>query len=105
MIALQSGRPPNIDDVRLVNSTRLRALRQGRERRAAQLRDAGIDAVNMHHTDWTAGLTTLFHRFDRYTFGWDAQHDRVLDALLHMGIDALYSDHVDRMVDAVHRAG
>ena len=26
-------------------------------------RHAGIDAVNLHHTDWTGGLTTLFHRF------------------------------------------
>ena len=25
----------------------------------------GIDAVNLHHTDWTGGLTTLFHRFER----------------------------------------
>ena len=91
------------DDVRLVNSTRLRALRQGPERRAAQLAGAGIDAVNFHHTDWTAGLTTLFHRFERCAFGWDAQHGRVLDALFGMGIDAVYSDHVDRMVDALSR--
>jgi glycerophosphoryl diester phosphodiesterase len=91
-------------DVRLVDSTRLRLMRQGPERRAAQLAAAGIDAVNMHHTDWTGGLTTLFHRFERLAFGWDAQHDRILDALLAMGIDAVYSDHVDRMVDALARA-
>lgn len=89
------------DDVRLVDSCRLRRMREGPERRAADLADAGIDAVNMHHTDWTGGLTTLFHRFERYAFGWDAQHERVLDDLLAMGIDAVYSDHVDRMVDAI----
>ena len=89
------------DDVRLVDSTRLRRIKEGPERRAASLAAAGIDAVNMHHTDWTGGLTTLFHRFDRYCFGWDAQFPRVLAALLAMGIDAVYSDHVDRMTEAL----
>ena len=85
------------DDVRLVDSTRLRFMRQGPERRAAQLADAGVDCVNLHHSDWTGGLTTLFHRFERYAFGWDAQFERVIAALVKMGIDGVYSDHVDRL--------
>ena len=88
-------------DVRLVSSCRLRHMKEGPERRAADLAGAGIDAVNMHATDWTLGLTTLFHRFERHAFAWDAQHSRVLEALLGMGVDAVYSDHVDRMVDAL----
>ena len=88
-------------DVRLVDSTRLRRIREGAERRAAALADAGVDAVNLHHSDWTGGLTTLFHRFGRVTFGWDAQYDRVLQALLRMGIDGVFSDHVDRLTDAI----
>ncbi|HVF75784.1 MAG TPA: glycerophosphodiester phosphodiesterase [Acidimicrobiales bacterium] len=92
------------DDVRLVDSTRMRRIKEGAERRAASLADAGIDAVNMHYSDWTGGMATLFHRFGRYCFGWDAQHERVLDDVLRMGIDAVYSDHVDRMVDALARA-
>jgi glycerophosphoryl diester phosphodiesterase len=87
--------------VRLVDSTRLRRIKEGCERRAASLADAGIDAVNMHYTDWTGGLTTLFHRFERYCFGWDAQMPRILVELLVMGIDAVYSDHVDRMTEAI----
>ena len=92
------------DEVRLVDSTRIRRIKEGPERRAAVLADVGIDAVNMHATDWTGGLTTLFHRFERYCFGWDAQHDRVLDQLLRMGVDAVYSDHVDRMTESLARA-
>ena len=64
------------------------------------LADAGVDAINLHHSDWTGGLTTLFHRFGRYALGWDAQHERVLQELLRMGIDGVYSDWVDRMTDA-----
>ena len=95
---------PEFPEVRLVDSTRLRFMRRGAERRAAQLSGAGIDAVNLHESDWTGGLTTLFHRFKVLTFGWDAQFERVLDNLLSFGIDGLYSDHVDRMMEAVARA-
>ena len=91
-------------DVRLVDSTRIRAIKEGPERRAAALRAAGIDAINLHASDWTGGLTTLFHRFQLLTFGWDAQHARVLDELLDMGIDGVYSDHTDRMMDRVAAA-
>jgi glycerophosphoryl diester phosphodiesterase len=90
-------------EVRLVDSTRMRAIKEGPERRAASLAAAGIDAVNLHHSDWTGGHTTLFHRFGVLAFGWDAQHRRILDELLDMGLDAVYSDHVDRMVDALAR--
>lgn len=92
------------DDVRLVDSTRIRKIKEGPERRAASLQSAGIDAVNMHYTDWTGGLTVLFHRFERYAFAWDAQHDRVLNEVLEMGVDAVYSDHVDRMMEALAAA-
>ena len=92
-------------DVRLVDSTRLRALREGAERRAATLADVGIDALNMHHTDWTGGLTTLLHRFGRLAFAWDLQFDDGLRRTLRMGIDGVYSDHVDRMLAALQGEG
>lgn len=91
-------------EIRLVDSTRMARIKEGPERRAMSLQEAGIDALNLHHTDWTAGSTTLFHRFGLYCFGWDAQLPRHLDGLLAMGIDAVYSDHVDVMVDALARA-
>lgn len=90
--------------VRLVDSTFLGHMPDGPERRAAELADAGVDAMNLHHSEWTGGLVSLFHRFEILCFGWDAQHPRVLDGLLDAGVDAVYSDHVDRMVDALARA-
>ena len=92
---------PDFEGVHLVNSTRRKDMRQGPERRAAQLAEAGVDAVNLHYTDWTGGLTSLFHRFGRFTFGWDAQHERIIRDLVRMGIDGVFSDHVDRLVDAM----
>ena len=91
-------------DAQLVHSTHLKRMKRGPERHAAEIHEAGIDVVNLHHSEWTGGLTTLFHRFDVLAFGWDAQHERVLDELLDMGIDAVYSDHTDRMCAALERA-
>jgi glycerophosphoryl diester phosphodiesterase len=91
-------------DAHLVDSTRLDRIREGVERRAASLAAAGIDAINLHHSEWTGGLTALVHRFEVLAFGWDAQFERVLRGLLDVGIDAVYSDHVDVMVDALSAA-
>jgi glycerophosphoryl diester phosphodiesterase len=93
-----------VEGVRLVDSTRLRRIGEGSERRAATLAKVGIDAVNLHHSDWTGGLSTLFHRFGVLTFGWDAQLPRVLDELFDMGLDGVYSDHVGRLAEALARA-
>jgi glycerophosphoryl diester phosphodiesterase len=87
--------------VRLVDSTRLKRIKEGPERRAARLAELGIDAINLHHSDWTGGMTTLFHRFERYAFAWDLQHERLLRAAIDMGVDAVYSDWSDRMAAAL----
>jgi glycerophosphoryl diester phosphodiesterase len=84
---------------RLVESTRLSRMKEGPERRAATLREQGIDAVNMHHTDWNGGMVALFHRFDRVAFGWDMQEPHILQAAFRMGLDGVYSDWVDRMIE------
>lgn len=87
-------------DVRLVHSTRLDRVEGGPERHASVLFESGIDAVNFRAPDWTGGLTTLYHRFGVYCFGWDAHLTRVARELLDMGCDAIFSNHVDRMLEA-----
>ncbi|HUR77718.1 MAG TPA: glycerophosphodiester phosphodiesterase [Acidimicrobiales bacterium] len=89
------------DTVKLVDSTRLRRISEGPERRAASLAEAGIDALNMHWTDWNTGLVTLVHRFERCAFGWDAQQPRALALSYAYGLDGVYSDHVDRLMTAL----
>lgn len=85
---------------RLVDSTRLSRLKEGPERRVAMLHSEGIDALNMHHTDWNGGLVTLAHRFGRYAFSWGIQEPHLLEEAFRMGVDAVYSDYPERMVDA-----
>jgi glycerophosphoryl diester phosphodiesterase len=95
--SLRAGAP----DVRLVHSQRRRRIEEPLERHAARLRDLGVDAMNMHYSEWTAGIVALFHRFDVRAFAWDTQEVRQLRAALEMDIDAVYCDRPDRMVATV----
>ncbi|MFI5053687.1 MAG: glycerophosphodiester phosphodiesterase [Acidimicrobiia bacterium] len=85
----------------LVHSVRRRNVEVPLERHAATLAERGIEVVNMHRSDWTAGLVGLFHRFDVLAFAWDVQEVRHFRDMLTIGIDAVYSDHVARMVATV----
>jgi glycerophosphoryl diester phosphodiesterase len=85
----------------LVHSTKRSGLGASAERHADRLTNLGVEVCNMRHTEWTAGLVGLFHRFDLLAFAWDVQEVRHLRTMLEMGVDGLYSDHVDRMVATV----
>ena len=90
----------SIASCKLVDSTRLAKIKEGPERRAANLAAGGIEVCNMHHTDWNGGLVALFHRFNIVTFGWDMQHESVLENGIRMGLDGVFSDWPDRMIEA-----
>lgn len=89
-----------VGPARLVHATTVSSMPRGSEAHAARLRELGVDAVSLHHSEWSAGSVALYHRFGRYCFGRDAQHPRIIRALLDMGIDGVSGDHVDRLVDS-----
>ena len=89
-----------IKGARIIQSTRIEKIKEGPERRADTLARHGIDGINLHRSDWNGGLVALFHRFGLVSFGWDTQLEGDLRTALRMGLDAVYSDHVDVMVDA-----
>ncbi len=88
---------------KLVDSTRLAKIKEGPERRAATLAANGIDAFNMHFSDWNGGLVALFHRFNIVSFGWDMQHEAIIENGIRMGLDGVFSDWPDRMVEVVSK--
>ena len=77
--------------------TRLADTEGGPERLASTLRDAGVDGALVPRAEWTGGLTTLFHRFGRLAVSQAAAHQRMITALLRMGIDGVISEHPDRL--------
>jgi glycerophosphoryl diester phosphodiesterase len=86
--------------VRLVASTR--RARLGPEV-LADLGQRQVDAVNLRSGEWDPALVARVHGSGLLAFAWDAQTARRLDALLEAGIDGVYSDHVERMLEALAR--
>ena len=93
--AADAGRPPAAVDPARPD--------QGGSRSAGPttLARDGIDGINFNRRDWNGGLVVLFHRFGLVAFGWDMQLEHELRDGLRMGLDAVYSDHVDVMIDAM----
>lgn len=87
--------------VRLVCDTRRVHVADGWGPYLRQVRGGGGDAVSLRRRRWTADLVRQVHAAGLLAFGWDAQTARRLRALLELGCDAVYSDHVDRLVVAV----
>jgi glycerophosphoryl diester phosphodiesterase len=87
--------------VKLVHSQPRRGIGVPMERHAHELAAIGVDAMNLHHSEWSAGLVSLFHRYDIKAFAWDTQEVRHIRAALRMGVDAIYCDRPDRMVATV----
>lgn len=93
---LSSWRKTN-PEVNLVHSLYRDKLTYGHERHAADLAQLQINAVNMRYKFWSKGLVTLYHRFGVLAFGWDAHYTHTIEQLLYSGIDAVYSDYVDKL--------
>ena len=96
--AERSGCP----DIAFVSSTRLVRMKKGPELHAARLRESKIEVVNMPYPDWSGGLVALFHRFGIRCFAWDCQQPEQIRAVHRMGIDGIYSDWPDRLVDELN---
>lgn len=97
--ALRDAR--DLGGAHLVHSTRRRTIAGSLERHAADLAEGGIDAVNFHRSDWSPGLVALYHRFGVLAFAWDVQEERHLRQIVAAGVDGVYSDRVQSMVEVV----
>lgn len=91
-------------EVRLVHSSALRRLGPDPLAHPARLADVGADALNLRQGEWTPELVEACHTAGIRAFGWDAQRAETIARLVAMGIDAVYSDHVEMMVAALRTA-
>lgn len=86
------------DEVGLVASVKRRAVTPGRPADPEQLAAAGIDVVNLRGDKWTPALVRRCHSAGVEAFAWNVQSAMRMRMLVSWGIDAIYSDHVDRIV-------
>ena len=92
-----------VPECHLVESTNLAWMREGLAARVSALAAAGLHAVNLHRSQWSEETVREVHAVGLRAFGWDAQTADDLAALVAVGVDGVYSDHVERMVAAVGR--
>jgi glycerophosphoryl diester phosphodiesterase len=88
-------------DVHTVCSTHLEPLRL--DALLPALVGAGVDALNLRWSGWNRPLVDAVHASGLLAFGWDAHTARRVARLLQLGVDAIYSDFPDQLVDQVRR--
>lgn len=84
--------------VRLALSLRLVERSRAAVRAAA---DAGADAVNMRWPWWSRRFVDHVHDQGMKAFAYDTQRERTMRHCLRLGVDGLFSDHVDRLHHAI----
>jgi glycerophosphoryl diester phosphodiesterase len=73
---------------------------RSRSRRAAlaSAKAAGLDAVNARWMWWTRALVDEVHGSGLLAFGYDAQRPAALKRTVAIGLDGVFSDHVETML-------
>src|SRR5262245_15322855 len=89
------------DSLRLVDSTRLEHMRTAPAARAERMAALDIDALNLHWSEWSAPMAIVFRSAGCKLLAWDAQDEPSLAAVLALGVDGVFSDHVARMMSAL----
>lgn len=64
-------------------------------------RQAGADALNMRWPWWSQGWVRRVHDAGLSAFAYDAQSAGALSRCARLGVDGVFSDHVDRMQKAI----
>jgi glycerophosphoryl diester phosphodiesterase len=86
---------------KLVLSSRLDVRRVALAEQVRAWKQAGVDTVNLHRRQWTPDRVAAVHGAGMAAFGWDAQARTEIAGLIGMGVDGVYSDHVDRLMAVI----
>jgi len=80
-------------------------LGPGRQRHLQVAKDAGIKAINARWMWWQRSIVEQVHSLDLLAFGYDAQRSSSIRRCIDVGLDGMFSDHVDRMHAELARTG
>jgi glycerophosphoryl diester phosphodiesterase len=69
-----------------------------------QMKAAGVEAINARWMWWTRSMVAEVHDLGLRAFGYDAQRRVSLQRCFRIGLDGVFSDHVERMLAARSRA-
>lgn len=88
---------------RLVDSTRLKKIDEGVPQRLDRLAAAGISALNMPYPDWSAESVRQCRERGILALAWHAHTPELLEAMVELGVDGVFSDDVESMVRILGR--
>jgi glycerophosphoryl diester phosphodiesterase len=95
----------DIGAARTAVTVRGNVLRSPRRATVLELaREAGVEAINARWMWWNRSFVREVHALGMLAFGYDAQRAISLDRCVAIGLDGVFSDHVDRMLAALDRA-
>jgi glycerophosphoryl diester phosphodiesterase len=105
VVAPAAAQLADIRDAHRVVTIRGNVLRSRRRPRAlAAAAELDVAAINARWMWWNRGLVEQVHRMGMLVFGYDAQRTISLDRSFRIGVDGVFSDHVDRLVTALAKA-
>jgi glycerophosphoryl diester phosphodiesterase len=78
-------------------------LGPGRLHQLQAARSAGIKAINARWLWWRESVVEQVHSLGLLAFGYDAQQSSSIQRCIDLGLDGMFSDHVDRMHAALER--
>jgi glycerophosphoryl diester phosphodiesterase len=88
-----------VEQVHRVVTVRANVLRSPQRKRVlATASELGVAAINARWMWWTRSLVAEVHALGMLAFGYDAQRTRSLRRCAEIGLDGVFSDHVDRML-------
>lgn len=88
-------------EARLAQSARMQSMKQSPEQAAAWLRERDVEGLRLFHSDWSPGLVTVLHRFERHALATGAVHEREIAQLVDIGLDAIDATDIERMMAVV----
>jgi glycerophosphoryl diester phosphodiesterase len=93
--------------VRLASSVDLRVKPPVFQAHLDRMIDAGVGVLNMRWRTWSPARLAAVHERGLLGFAWDVIEPATMTWLLDLGIDAIYSDYPDRIVQAIsaHQRG
>lgn len=89
----------------LVHSTYVGFMPDGFDAHVAALVHANVAVLNLHYTEWTSTRIATVKDARLKAFAWDVQHEETMRDVLQLGVDGVFSDHSDMMVDVANSLG
>jgi glycerophosphoryl diester phosphodiesterase len=102
LVAPEAAHLETLHHAHRVVTVRGNVIRSRRRREVLlRARDTGVEAINARWMWWTRSLVEEVHALDMLAFGYDAQQPSSLRRSVSIGLDGVFSDHIDRMLAAI----